>query len=339
MISSAFIEVYMIYIIVLNFNEWKDTVICLESLLKLDSDSYKIVICDTSSSDESQIMIYQWAIGNYNVEKTTNERINRMISPYFTKPINFVDHKDIKTKKRGLINYIRINKNIGFSGGNNVGIRFAMQDEECERIWLLNNDTVVDSKAMNELVKTFDSDSRVGLACSVLMDFYIPDKVQCIGGRLKMPRYKSVKLCENMILDDVTSESINDIFMLAGASIMFSREFINKIGGGLDESFFLYNEEINLAFQAKKYGFKQTCSLHSLVYHKGGNSTKKVSSPWIVYQSIRGKYIIIKRYYIKYLPITLLYDFIRMIFHFFRRDNIAKSILLGMFNGVRYVGK
>lgn len=76
--------------------------------------------------------------------------------------------------------------NLGFAGGNNVGMRFALSQLGCEYISLLNNDTVVDPGALNAMVQKMETDLRFGICGSILRDYFSPNAIQTLGGRNMM---------------------------------------------------------------------------------------------------------------------------------------------------------
>src|SRR5664279_2479168 len=97
------------YIILLNWNGWQDTIACVESCRKLSYPNFRILIVDNGSTDNSEAIL--------------RERL-----------------PDIELLQTGA--------NLGFAGGNNVGIRHALA-QGADYVWLLNNDTVVDAEALS----------------------------------------------------------------------------------------------------------------------------------------------------------------------------------------------
>src|SRR2546425_7090973 len=115
-------------IIVLNWNGWRDTVQCLTSLKKLSYPNVRIVVVDNRSTDDSVSQIRQ----------------------------AFPDEA-----------IIEVEKNLGFAGGCNVGIRHALE-AGAEYVWLLNNDTTVDARALGAMVEMADADAKLGAVGSAI---------------------------------------------------------------------------------------------------------------------------------------------------------------------------
>ncbi len=119
----------MVYIILLNWNGWKDTVECVESCRKLSYPDVRIVIVDNGSTDGSETRLRE----------------------------RFPDLELIQT-----------GANLGFAGGNNVGIRYALE-KGAEYVWLLNNDTIADAEALSALVQAAEDDQTVGMVGSKIV--------------------------------------------------------------------------------------------------------------------------------------------------------------------------
>lgn len=131
-----------VYVVVLNWNGWPDTLKCLNSLEMLDYPNYRVVVVDNGSSDDS------------------------------------VDR--IKTAFPN-VELIEAGRNLGFAAGNNLGIRFALE-RGVDYVWLLNNDTKVCPHALTAMVEVAESDPKIGAVGSVLYYMDKPERVQAWGG-------------------------------------------------------------------------------------------------------------------------------------------------------------
>lgn len=290
-------------IIILNWNGWKDTIECLESILKSDYKNYQIVVCDNFSQDDSVRKIKLWAVGNLNPPET---KIGSIDSTLVSKPIPYSEYKwndiknasEIQEDESSLI-LLQIEKNIGFAGGNNAGIDFALRQKDTKYIWFLNNDTVIKKDTLTQLIRYFESKKNIGICGSKLMQYYNPDSVQSLGGRYNK------WIGTNSNIKKVTE--IKKMDYVVGASMLVSKEFINDIGM-LSEDYFLYFEELDWALRAKmKYTIDCACS--SVVYHKegasiGSNSNAKLRSELSDYYLIRNRLLITKKFF-KYCIATV----------------------------------
>lgn len=132
----------LVYIVLLNWHGWRDTVDCLGSLSGLSYQNYRVLVVDNGSTDDS---------------------VMRLKAAY------------------PKLKLIESGSNLGFSGGCNVGIRHAL-DNGADYVWLLNNDTRVERHSLSRLVETGASDNKIGVVGSVLYHMDEPNAVQVWGG-------------------------------------------------------------------------------------------------------------------------------------------------------------
>ncbi|WP_426977965.1 glycosyltransferase family 2 protein [Acinetobacter johnsonii] len=276
----------MNYIIVLNWNSEKETINCLESLLKLNNSSNnKIIICDNNSCVESYEYIFNFLSKNY--EK-------RFISFDEFDAKNNLNNSDIYL--------IRNKKNYGYAGGNNIGIRFALQFADMEYVWILNNDTIVKEDSLNQMLIKIKSDHKYGVVGSRLVEMGNKIKVQGIGGIINTWLCTTKEIGSDYKIDDEINEIYyeNKIDYVIGASLLISKNCLNKVGL-LCEEYFLYYEEIDYCNRVKQEGLKVGISSKSIVFHEQGVSTGKGKSDIADYYSVRNRIIISSKFYPKYI--------------------------------------
>lgn len=295
----------LVYIIILNWNGYKDTITCLESILQLEYSNYKVVICDNDSSDNSVSKIIEW-------------------SKHKPIKIDYLEYaqgleKPLTNHKFSNIVLIETGNNLGFAGGNNIGIKYALLDQNCQYVWILNNDTIVDSKSLKSLVIRTEQDKDIGICGSRLLDYHDSSKVQAWGGA----KYNVWSGTVKHIGYGKSAQEYPDIEMIEksmtyviGASMLVSRNFLEKIGL-MNEKYFLYYEEIDWATRAKGY-YKMAYSHDSIVYHKEGGSTdgRRDSCSYIAdYHAKKSRLI----FTITYYPLSLPLIYIRMFGAIFNR--------------------
>jgi GT2 family glycosyltransferase len=168
---------------------------------------------------------------------------------------------------------IDVGVNLGFAGGCNVGMRYALRDESCGYVWLLNNDTVVDPAALSALVRRLAARPDAGQCGSRILSFSAPNLVQARGGE----RYNRWLASSRAIgAGRPSGEGVDatmverDMSYVAGASLCVTRAFIEQVGL-LDESYFLYGEELDWLARARGR-FALAYAHDSIVYHKEGST-------------------------------------------------------------------
>jgi GT2 family glycosyltransferase len=212
-----------VYIILLNWNGKKDTIPCLESLTKVKYPSFETVIVDNGSTDDSVSAIKQ----------------------------SFPDITLLETKK-----------NLGYAGGNNVGIQYAL-DRKADFILLLNNDTIVDPEILDAFVKQAELHPKAGIFGSWPKRFYEPELLDHLGGKwnLKLGKFDLIGYKEKECRYE------GELDYVTGCAIMIRREVIEKIGL-LEPDFFLFWEEADFCMRAKRAGFQIHVCPEAKLLHK-----------------------------------------------------------------------
>lgn len=263
-----------VYIVLLNYRGWRDTIECLESVLKMDYANFQIVIVDNNSGDGSLEQIRAWALGVVE-SRAQNPVLAQFSTPPSPKPIRtclITEGAAVPPLEPGTILMLQSNQNGGYAAGNNLGISLAMGDPECAYIWLLNNDTVVASDALSQLTACMQRNSGAGICGSTLVHYHNPATVQAFGGaRFNRWLATSHHLGEGEAFEPL---KLNDTGMsldyVIGASMFVSRAFVTH-AGLMYEGYFLYFEEIDWAWQRGR--FQIAYAPKSVVYHKEGGTT------------------------------------------------------------------
>lgn len=305
-------------IVVLNWNGWKDTIECLESLYRLDYPDYCVVVVDNGSTDGSVEQIRKWACNQLPLDiRLVPDALKHLVTPPCDKPIpvEVVEQGDRTHIPPGLqdqseLVIIESDRNLGYAGGNNLGIGYALQ-QQADYVWILNNDTVAESSALRLLVGRFQQGGDVGLVGATIRDYWAPHSVQCLGGA----RFDSTTAREARIgtgeadpaVDVVTVE--HQLSYISGACVLVSRQFLEKVGL-MNEDYFLFYEELDWALRARMW-FGLGLAAGAWVYHKeGAKSGARVApgqygSPVAEYWLTRSLVLLCRRYFRGSMPIIL----------------------------------
>lgn len=272
-------------IITLNWKNYKDTIDCLESLLKQDYPDFQIFVLDNASNDGSAKLIEEWGR-------------TRLGHDFFSATIKEAEGLFFNQK----IVLLKSNENLGFAGGNNLVIRTAIRIG-AQHIWLINNDTIQDKNSLTALVKAAQSNDKAGMICSKVLYFARPDLIESLGSTLIAPLGVFRHIRQGMRDSDV-SPMIIEIPYVYGCSFLVSVELINDVGF-MDERYFLLREESDWSLRARKRGWKIYSTPASVVWHKVTRSIGKRSEIFFYYVT-RNTLLFMKKHYPLFLPTTIL---------------------------------
>lgn len=234
-------------VIILNFNGEEDTLGCLESLNKLLVKDYQllIVVVDNGSTKQFKINNLKLTIGELKI--------------------------------------IRNEENLGFAGGNNVGIRYALE-QGSDYILIVNSDVFFDKNLVNELLKIAESDEKIGVV--------VPKIYFANGFEFHKNRYKKEELGKviwyagglmdwrNVMgyhkgVDEVDKGQYNQVQetdFATGCCMLVKKEVFEK-AGIFDEKFFLYYEDSDLSERVRKTGYKIIYTPNAMLWHKNASSS------------------------------------------------------------------
>ncbi len=326
-------------IIILNWNGWEDTIECLESVLRMSYPAFRILICDNASSDGSMERIQEWAEGKIPAN-CPNPDLSRLVTPPLRKPLPYgiVDGSQALQEALGTqVLLMPTGSNLGFAGGNNLGLRLALSMPDIEYCWVLNNDTVVEPNALSALVEAMEADESLGICGSVIRDYASPETVLTLGGR-RYNRWSGRTRPVGSGLKRDSEPTRAEVDYVEGASMLVRRKFLETVGL-MAEDYFLYFEEMDWAMRARGR-FKFTYSPHSVVYHKeggsiGSNKDRQQRSALSDFYQARNRLAFTRRYFPWLLP-TMLLSVAATAFHRLaigRRKN-GMAVFKGMMAGL-----
>ncbi len=175
-----------ISIIVLNWNGWKHTIACIESLSAIDYPCYDVILIDNGSTDGSAILLQE-----------------RFPS----------------------IHHIVLPHNLGFAGGNNAGIDYALK-HGAELLLLLNNDTIVAPNLLHQFVQSFATEPQAGILGARIYLFDAKDTLDHLGG-IWMKKEAKMRLISYREKDPIPfPENLIPLDYVCGACMIIKRSVI-----------------------------------------------------------------------------------------------------------------
>ena len=303
------------YVLLLNWRGWSDTIECLESVFRQRYSNYRVVVCDNDSPDGSVERIQAWAEGRLQAA-AASEELRWLSEPPVPKPIGVRVRERREVEEGGVagagdlpLTLIRTGGNLGFAGGNNVGLRYVLARGDVDYVWLLNNDTVVDPEALATMVRRAEGDGRIGMLGAKLLYYDEPGRIQAIaGGRLT--RWQGMaKHVGGDRPDDGRWIAPLEVDVVLGASLLVRRQVIEDVGL-LDERYFMYSEELDWCWRTRLAGWKLTYSPGSVVWHKVGRSVGHRSALQ-EYHAARGTLRFMRSHFPRLLPIAFIYGLYR----------------------------
>lgn len=241
------------------------------------------------------------------------------------------DEASILQKRYPNFMVIRSDQNLGFAGGNNLGIKAA----KGKYLYLINNDTVFKEFNPQVLIQRLESSPKIGLVCPKILFAWDNNPIQFAGYTPLSPitiRNKAIGFGEE---DNGQYDTPHQTPYAHGAAMMLKREVIEKVGL-MPECYFLYYEELDWSMMVNRAGYDIWYEPASTIYHKESQSTGQ-NSPLRTYYITRNRLLLVKRNFKgiqKYLAYAYLQIIVaaRDIFKYFikgRRD-LLKATILGL---------
>lgn len=266
------------YIVLLNWNGWRDTIACLESLLPDIAAGARVIVCDNASSDGSLDHIEAWVAGAQQAARAEHPRLRRLQDYDLAKPevqrISRAAAVTGEAEADAALILIENGANLGFAAGNNVGLRFALRQADMTHAWLLNNDTLVERDCLTQMHRRLALQSGPAVCGSVIHFFDEPEHIQCIGGNRFDYRRGLASESVGRYAREADAPTIRQVEgsldYLSGCSMLLPRSFLETVGL-MSEDYFLYYEEIDW-FTRAAGRFDLIVAGGARLYHREGGS-------------------------------------------------------------------
>lgn len=226
-------KIPLVSIITVNYNNAELTCELIESIKKSDYNNYEILVVDNGSENGNPLII-----------KEKFPEINLLLSA----------------------------KNLGFAGGNNLGIKEAKGDY----LFFLNNDTVIVSNTISLLIQKLQNDPHLGAISPKIKYYFNPNIIQYAGSTQINHFTLRNKHIGNRQVDKGQHDFEKDTNYAHGAAMMLPKKVVEIIGP-MPESYFLYYEELDWCEKIKNAGYRIRYIPSAVIYHKESMSIGKES--------------------------------------------------------------
>lgn len=238
------------------------------------------------------------------------------------------------------IKVVRTEKNLGYSGGLNLGLEFAFDINNADYALISNNDVKIDRRAITELVEVAETDAKIGFVTGKVYYYDKPNILQTVGKKEDPIRWNGDHIGnkeEDRGQYDTISQRhfIDDIFTLV------RRELYVHIGG-YDTMFFIESEEYDWQARAKKLGYKIMYTPYAKLWHKVSMTIGKASALKAYYDARNPMLVILlhksPQFFKKYFWLHLRKDIFRDSLVSLKQINFAKAIAKwqGLFSGISW---
>ncbi|RRV18147.1 glycosyltransferase family 2 protein [Pseudomonas saudiphocaensis] len=236
--------------LILNYKAATETISCAESILAHCATLDHVVIIDNDSQDGSAVALQQW----------------------------------LDEKQHSNVTVLNNPENSGYAGGNNYGLRWAMENLNPEYFWVINNDTYVDSDAFSPLLEALKQNERQFVGSLVLSAE--TGRLECYGGGKLYPILGKARLLgKNQSIETLQQQGLAHIpDYLMGCSLAFSTALTKEIGL-MDEKYFMYFEEVDWQYRAREFGISIKVIPESRLFHYGSLSLGSRSAFYHYYRN------------------------------------------------------
>lgn len=216
----------LVFVLLVNWNGKNDTLDCLSTLSTISYRNFKTVVVDNGSTDGSA------------------EAFRRAYPE---------------------VAVLELRQNLRFAGGNNAGIRYAL-DHGADLLLLLNNDTTVDEGFLGHLVTRIQTDPTIGMVAPKIYYHDDPGRIWFAGGAISMwtgtMRHTGIREPDHGQYDQTRA-----IEYASGCCMLVRNEVVRKIGM-LDESFYMYTEDADWSMRVRRAGYKIVFEPRARIWHK-----------------------------------------------------------------------
>ena len=286
-------------ITVLTWNDWKNTVNCLESIFQNKYDNFDVILVNNNSDKEHIDKIYEWSKNKINIE---DEEIyfnpNKNIEIIEVNKDYLVEYKG--KKKIYLINSYEKKKerwavNLGCTAGVNLGYRFSLE-QNYDYIARIDCDLIITDSFIEKIIQLMENNKDIVAASPKIIHGGLRHTIWWCGFKMHwsfLKFHKMMNLKKKRIYDDETFRGIKDTDVVCGCCSVYKSHVLKLTGLG-DEDFFFGPEDMDLSLRIKKFG-KLVVNLDVKTFHNIVSSSKVSGLLSRSYYEAKGFLLLIKK--------------------------------------------
>lgn len=288
-------DIPFVSVIVLEYNNFDDTIQCIDSIKKSDYKNYQIFLVDNAS----EISIYKKLVKYYE----NDTKVTAIRSPI----------------------------NNGYGAGNNYGIKYSNKHNP-DYYLIINNDTIVEHDMITKLVKLIEKDEKIGIVFPLVM-FLLNDIksniINSAGGNFCKFGFANDKYFGAKI-EHFHDKIDNNFFFAPGACFLIRKSTFEEING-FDENIFMYWDDVDLSWRNRLIGYDIQIESKSKIYHKMSVSSGRKKSGFKLYiREFAWLYVMTKNLSLynlaKFMPFYLFFMFFKIVFAL-KKKEYSKAIL------------
>lgn len=241
-------------VVILNYNSGSATLSCLGALRRASGGNRRVWVVDNGSQDASAQVV----------------------------PPQLLDTET----------WLPLGSNFGYSAGNNVGIREALQ-WGAEYVLILNPDVLVEPDFLTPLIRALEAVPKAGAACSLVLDAR-GERIQSLGGTASLTTGRCRRRLYGRPVESTGAQMWTEVDFPLGACVLLRRECLEEIGL-FNEAYFLYYEDVEIGLRARRETWKILAIPHSRVRHSD-TTEEGAKNPAIVFHGTRNQVWVVAEY-------------------------------------------
>lgn len=337
----------MIYILLVNYNQWENTIECLDSITRNSNHNYKIILVDNASKNESADKIILWLRAQtiqFTLYKKEKDNTIIPIDNEFEENITLDSSNTLCDVELSRISFVINNSNRGLADAWNIATSLLGNCNYDDYVWYLGSDTVIPSDTINVLYSYISMNPNIRAFGTTSLFYYDKERIQCCGlgyGSSWLGVYKHLfqgkiykEINDNTLRKKLESIKSKNRYIY-GNSMIFKFDVIKQVFPFCVD-YFIYYEELDIMQKLESQNIDIGICYKCLVYHKEGGTIRangNIKNPLSEYYFLRNSIIFTKKYF-PYKIFTIYLVSILRIINRIRKGyyKIALMMILILFN-------